>query len=289
MTEDSSPYRADVLSGKVALITGGGSGIGLEIARQLGLHGACVMLMGRREAVLADAKAKLEQQGIRAGIVRGDVRLEESGANAIKTTVDQFGHLDILINSAAGNFLATADDISTNAFRTVVDIDTVGTFNMCKSALGALKESKGLIINISATIQYPATYWQTHAAAAKCAIDSLTRSLALEWGEYGIRVNGIAPGPISNTVGMAKLAPTQEAINHAFLQAVPLKKLGVPWDCAMAALYYASSSGRFITGDTIVVDGGQQLWRPALLPRKAVSKESRKVEAHLQKKPTSKL
>lgn len=120
---------------------------------------------------------------------------------AVAACARQFHGIHILVNCAAGNFLATAEELSVNGFKTVMDIDTVGTFMMCRAAFPHLKTAHGAVINISATLHYGATWYQAHASAAKAAIDSLTRSLALEWGEFGIRVNGVAPGPIQDTAG----------------------------------------------------------------------------------------
>lgn len=130
-----------------------------------------------------------------------DVRKPDDCTAAVAACARQFNGISILINCAAGNFLATAEELSVNGFKTVMDIDTVGTFMMCRAAFPHLRAARGTVINISATLHYGATWYQAHASAAKAAIDSLTRSLALEWGEFGIRVNGVAPGPIQDTAG----------------------------------------------------------------------------------------
>jgi len=160
-----------------------------------------------------DAKNKLvnEYKSITENdilVVNGDVRDPQCAKSVLQQTVDVFGHLDILVNCAAGNFIALVEDISTNGFKTVVDIDLIGTFNMSKHALPYLKQSKkGSVINISATLHYTASPYLQHASAAKAGVDALTRGLATEWQEYNIRVNGVAPGPIEDTLGMAKLNP----------------------------------------------------------------------------------
>ncbi|KAJ0082641.1 hypothetical protein Patl1_12266 [Pistacia atlantica] len=223
-----SPFKADIMKGKVALLTGGGSGIGFEISLQLGKHGASIAIMGRRKTVLDSAVSALHSLGIPAIGLEGDVRKRDDAVKVIESTVKHFGRLDILVNAAAGNFLVPAEDLSPNGFRTVIDIDSVGTFTMCREALKYLKKGgpgKELI------------QWLAHLAA----VDSITRSLALEWGtDYDIRVNGIAPGPIGDTAGVSKLAP-DEILNKE-RQHMPLFKLGEKWDIAMAAIYLASDA-----------------------------------------------
>ncbi|XP_002980582.2 peroxisomal 2,4-dienoyl-CoA reductase [Selaginella moellendorffii] len=281
----ASPFVGDVLDGDVALVTGGGSGIGFEIALQLGLHGARLLLLGRRLPVLEAAKKSLSARGIQVEYAHGDVRSPDDAAKAVNLAVERFGKLSILVNSAAGNFLAPAELLTSKGFRTVLEIDTLGTFNMCHAAFPALKRSsseKSVIINISATLHYGATWYQSHAAAAKAAIDSLTRSLSLEWGP--IRVNGIAPGPIADTAGWEKLSVGVDSAasvrsREEIVEKTPAGRVGTTWDVAMAAVFLASSAGSWITGETIVVDGGNWLYYPPALPADAVAGASRAVEA----------
>ncbi|WOL03367.1 hypothetical protein Cni_G12087 [Canna indica] len=285
-----SPFKADILKGKVAFITGGGSGIGFEISTQFGRHGAAVAIMGRRRHVLDAAAAALRSEGIRAFGFEGDVRKKEDAARVLEEAVKHFGKIDILVNGAAGNFLASPEDLSPNAFRTVIDIDSVGTYTMCHEALKYLKKGEqgkgpatgGLILNISATLHYTAAWYQIHVSAAKAAVDSVTRSLALEWGtDYDIRVNGIAPGPIEDTPGMRKLAP--EEMQNKYSEFGPLYKLGEKWDIAMAALYLASDAGKYVNGTTLIVDGGLWLSRPRHISKEEVKKLSRVVEKKSRK------
>ncbi|KAJ0980824.1 hypothetical protein J5N97_009079 [Dioscorea zingiberensis] len=288
-----SPFKADILKGKVALLTGGGSGIGFEITAQFGRHGAAVAIMGRRRQVLDAAVSALQLQGIRAIGVQGDVRKKEDAARALEMTVEQFGRLDILVNGAAGNFLASPEDLSPNGFQTVLDIDSIGTYTMCHEALKYLKKgglgrdpsTGGLIINISATLHYTASWYQIHVSAAKAAVDSITRSLALEWGtDYDMRVNGIAPGPIEGTPGLRKLAP--EEMKGKSRETVPLFKIGERWDIAMAALYLASDAGKYVNGTTMVVDGGLWLSKPRHVSKEEVKQLSRVVEKKSRTSPT---
>uniref|UniRef100_A0A7N0TID1 2,4-dienoyl-CoA reductase [(3E)-enoyl-CoA-producing] n=1 Tax=Kalanchoe fedtschenkoi TaxID=63787 RepID=A0A7N0TID1_KALFE len=298
-----SPFKADVLKGKVALVTGGGSGIGFEICTQFGKHGASIAIMGRRRSVLDSAVDALTAIGIPAVGFEGDVRRQEDCKRVVESTFQHYGKIDILVNNAAGNFLASAEDLSPNGFKTVLDIDSVGTFTMCHEVLKYLKkgapgrspsDSGGAILSISATLHLTASWYQIHVSAAKAAVDATTRNLALEWGtDYDIRVNGIAPGPIGDTVGMSKLAPdemTSKARDY-----MPLYKLGEKWDIAMAALYLTSDAGKFVNGTTLIVDGGLWLSRPRHLPKDQVRELSRVVEKRSRTtlvgapKPSSKL
>lgn len=283
--ESGSPFKSDILRGKVALLTGGGSGIGFEISTQLGKHGASIAIMGRRKQVLDSAVTALRSMGIRAAGFEGDVRKQGDAKRVVESTIREFGRLDILVNAAAGNFLVSAEDLSPNGFRTVLDIDSVGTFTMCHEAFNYLKKggpgrsssTGGVIINISATLHYTASWYQIHVSAAKAAVDATTRNLALEWGtDYDIRVNGIAPGPIAGTPGMSKLAP--EEVDSKVKDYLPLYKLGEKWDIAMAAVYLASDAGKYVNGTTIPVDGGLWLSRPRHLAKDDVKQVSRAIE-----------
>lgn len=283
-----SPFRSDCLKGKVALVTGGGSGIGYEISRQIGLHGASVVIMGRREKFLAQAVDQLRKDGVEASYVAGDVRSRENADAAVSFTVKKYGRMNVLVNGAAGNFLANAHELKLKGFKTVMEIDTVGVFNMSSSAFTALRSSgAGAIINISMTLHYGATWFQVHASAAKAAIDSLTRTLALEWGSYGIRVNGIAPGPIADTPGMAKLSP---GLGGDASSKIPLGRMGTTFDIGMGAVFLLSSAAAYVSGDTLVVDGAEWLYKEPLLPPEAVSRMSRQVEGRSRAMgPSSKL
>ncbi|XP_020586346.1 peroxisomal 2,4-dienoyl-CoA reductase-like [Phalaenopsis equestris] len=290
-----SPFKADILKGKVALVTGGGSGICFEISMQFGKHGAAVAIMGRRPQVLEAAVDALKSQGIRAIWMEGDVRKEEDAARVVHGTVKHFGRLDILVNGAAGNFLVSPEDLSPKGFKTVLDIDSVGTFTMCHEALRFLQKggegkdpsTGGLILNISATLHYTATWYQIHSSAAKAAVDSITRSLALEWGtDYEIRVNGIAPGAIQDTLGVEKLST--EEMRRKLIQSTRLFRWGEKWDIAMAALYLASDAGKYINGATIVVDRGMWLSRPRRISKDEVKRISRNLEKKSKEFPTPK-
>jgi len=282
----ASPFAADLLKGKVALVTGGGTGINFGIAKAFGKHGASLAITGRRENVLAKACDSLQSEGIQVIGIRGDVRSAEDVARVVSETLKKYGKIDILINGAAGNFLCPAEDLSNNAFKTVIDIDLNGTFQVSRASFDALRASKGCIINISATLHYSATPWQTHASAAKAGVDSITRSLASEWGYYGIRVNGIAPGPIAATEGMARLSGgvPAEKLNERAATIIPLGRVGTVEDIALSALYLASDrTSGFVSGCTLIVDGAANLYRPNVIERGSLKalQQGRKTQAKL--------
>jgi peroxisomal 2,4-dienoyl-CoA reductase len=250
------PYQSDLLRGKVALVTGGGTGICRGLALALASHGCDVAITSRKEEHLLSTCQEIERVGVRAFAVPGDVRDPAAVDRTVEETVKALGHLDILVNGAAGNFLCLAENLSANGFGTVVDIDLKGTFHMCRSAFSYLKQSNGVILNISATLHYVGTVAQLHVSAAKAGIDALTRNLAVEWGEHGIRVNGIAPGPIAGTEGVRRLLVG--SAKEAAEKMTPLGRLGDIDDVSKAALYLCSDLASYVTGVTLVVDGG--LW-----------------------------
>jgi len=252
-----SVFRADILSGQVALVTGGGSGIGAAIAASLAAHGARVAVCGRTQAKLDATVAAIEAAGGEAIGVATDVRRFDQVEALMRAIEGRWGRLDVLINSAAGNFLCPAAGLSPNGFGTVVDIDLKGTFHACKAALPLLSKAGGAVINISATLHYGGTPLQLHAASAKAGIDALTRTLAVEWGPAKIRVNGVAPGPIDGTEGMVRLMPPD--LRARAERAIPLRRFGTTQEIADAVLFLASPASAYTTGAVLVVDGGQWL------------------------------
>ena len=250
-------FMNNLLKDHVAFVTGGGTGITGGVARALAEAGASVVLVSRKLDHLVPAAQAINENGGGAFPIAADVRSPDDVERAIATSVEQFGKIDIVVNGAAGNFLCKAEDLSPNGFGTVVDIDLKGTFNVCRAAFAQLKEHRGQILNISATLHYLGTPMQLHVSAAKAGVDALTRNLAVEWGRYGIRVNGIAPGPIEDTEGMRRLVP--EPVKERLLKNIPLGRFGRIVDIEQAALFLCSDSASFINGTILVVDGGQWL------------------------------
>jgi 2,4-dienoyl-CoA reductase [(3E)-enoyl-CoA-producing], peroxisomal len=256
-------FAKDILQGKVAFVTGGGTGITGGVARAFAEHGAKIAIASRKEENLVAMKATVEGFGGECFTVAADVRDYEAVENAIAKTVEHYGQIDIVVNGAAGNFLCAADQLSPNGFGTVVDIDTKGTFNVCRASFEELKKSKGQILNISATLHYLATPMQIHVSAAKAGVDAITRNLSVEWGRHGIRVNGIAPGPIEDTEGMKRLLMPE--LKDKLTKKIPLQRFGRIADIENAALFLTSDAANYINGVTLVVDGGQWLLGTSLM------------------------
>ena len=256
-------FADGLLKDRVAFVTGGGTGITGGVARALAEAGASVALVSRQLDHLEPAAAAINEQGGRAFAVAADVRNTDEVVTAIAATVEHFGKIDIVVNGAAGNFLCPAEQLSPNGFGSVVDIDLKGTFNVCRAAFEHLKQNRGQILNISATLHYLGTPMQLHVSAAKAGVDALTRNLAVEWGRYGIRVNAIAPGPIADTEGMKRLVP--EPIKEKLRQRIPLGRFGLIKDIENAAIFLCSDAGNFINGAVLVVDGGHWLAANRLL------------------------
>ena len=250
-------FTDNILQGKVAFVTGGGTGITGGVARALAESGAKVAITSRKIENLEAAKQIIEANGGECLAVAADVRDFEAVEKAIAATVERFGKLDIVVNGAAGNFLCKAEELSANGFGTVLDIDTKGTFNVCRAAFTELQKSKGQILNISATLHYLGTPMQIHVSAAKAGVDAMTRNLAVEWGKHGIRVNGIAPGPIEDTEGMKRLLMPE--LKDKLVKKIPLRRFGRIADIEQSAIFLCSDAASYISGVTLVVDGGQWL------------------------------
>src|ERR1700739_2864289 len=202
-----SPFRADLLREKVALVTGGATGLGLEVARVLGSHGARVAICSRKEANLQAAVAGLRQEGIEASYGMCDVRRHDEVTACVEERLRTFGQLDIVVNNAAGNFPAPISGLSPNGFKAVVDIDLLGTFNVSKAAHELLlRDHGGPGGNVRAAAHYRGMALQAHVVSAKAGIDALSRACAIEWGPDGVRVNIVAPGAMSGTEGVKRIA-----------------------------------------------------------------------------------
>jgi NAD(P)-dependent dehydrogenase (short-subunit alcohol dehydrogenase family) len=247
----------DLFKGKTVFVTGGGSGINLGVGKAFAALGANLGICGRTREKLDAAAAQLRALGAKVVAETADVRDYSALQAAIEKTHSQLGSIDILICGAAGNFPIPAEKLSPNGFKSVIDIDLLGSFNACRASFEQLRERQGVIIFVSAGMSYVPYPYQLHVGAAKAGIDNMMRNLALEWGKYGIRCNSIVPGPIAGTEGMRRLGG--EGTAWAGSKAVPLGRFGEVEDIAQAAAFLASPLASFVTGTVLVVDGGQNL------------------------------
>ncbi len=291
----TSVFRPGLLAGHVALITGGGSGIGFGISELLAALGAHVVLASRKQENLEAAAGRIRARGGQASVVAVDVRDADAVKRMVAQVADARGRIDALINCAAGNFYAPSATLSVNAWRSVVEIDLYGTFFVSQAVAPVMREQGGgRIINISMTLHYRGWPQMAHATAAKAGIDALTRTLAVEWAPWGIRVNAIAPGPIPTegvrkafalqrgplprgsgadvppggggesptaATGPADVFVLDAALADYAKRAIPAGRWGTPRDIANMVAFLASSAGDWITGAILVVDGGEWLQR----------------------------
>ena len=245
-------------AGQAVFVAGGTSGINLGIALGFARAGARVAVMSRSPEKVEAAVAQLRAAGAEALGAAADVRDYAATEAALQAAHDAFGDLDVLVSGAAGNFPAPALGMSANGFKSVIDIDLLGSFNVLRAAHAFLRKPGASVINISAPQAESPMLMQAHVCAAKAGVDMLTRVLAMEWGRDGIRINSIIPGPIHDTEGMARLAPTPQA--RALVQrSVPLGRMGTADDIARACRLLSSPLAAYITGTVLPVDGGWSL------------------------------
>ena len=253
----ASYFANDLFQGKTAFITGGGSGINLGIARNFAAVGANLGILGRSQDKLDTAAAELRALGARVSTHSADVRDYAAVETAMRRCGEELGLVQTLVCGAAGNFPLAAEQLSPNGFKSVIDIDLLGSFHACRAAFEQLKQTQGNIIFISAGQAFMPYAFQAHVGAAKAGIDNMMRNLALEWGRFGIRCNSIAPGPIEGTEGMRRLAPG--GLTDQLRRLIPLGRLGTPDDIGQLSVFLASPLATYITGTLIVADGGQNL------------------------------
>ena len=245
-------------SGCNVFVAGGTSGINLGIAEAFARAGARLGVASRSQEKVDAAVARISELDVEVHGYSLDVRDAPAVEAAIATFADTAGEISVLVSGAAGNFPALAKDISVNGFKAVVDIDLLGTYHVMKAAYQHMKRPGGSIINISAPQSVVAMSHQVHVCAAKAGVDMVTRCLAIEWGPEGLRVNGVIPGPIAGTEGMARLAPTAEA-RAIVTDSVPMRRCGVPEDVANACLFLGSEAAGYVNGSIMTADGGWML------------------------------
>ncbi len=256
-------FEKETLKGQAGIITGGSSGIGLEIARYLVEHGAAVTITGRNEEKLQKAAETVGKNTIG---VSGDVRKGDDIADNLEKHMQHHGRCDFLINNAAGNFLCPLEAMSENAFRSVNDIITLGTFLWSKAVFPLMKKEKqGRIINTGTTYAFGNGALVGHSGAAKAAVLNLTKTMAVEWGPSGVLCNMIAPGPVENTEGVRRLMgnPKMEKIMERIM---PVARMAHGWEIGALVTFLLSPLAAYINGAVIPVDGGLHLTTPSLLP-----------------------
>jgi NAD(P)-dependent dehydrogenase (short-subunit alcohol dehydrogenase family) len=251
-------FASGLYQGKTVFVTGGGSGINLGVARNFAALGASIGICGRTQAKLDAAAEQLRALGANVCAVAADVRDYAAVEKAFAQSREALGPMDVLVCGAAGNFLVPAEKLSANGFKSVVDIDLLGSFNAARAAFEQLRETGGTLLFISAGMAYMPHAFQVHAGAAKAGIDMMMKNLAIEWGRYGIRANSIVPGPIEGTEGMERLAGGAAA-KQAIAASVPLRRMGTVDDIGQAAAFLASPLAAYVTGCVVVCDGGANL------------------------------
>lgn len=250
-------YADGLFAGQVVLITGGGTGIGRASAIEMGLLGANIAICGRRPEPLTDAVAELESKGIKAFGAPCDIREPEAISAYIDAVLERFGHIDVLVNNAGGQFPTTAEALSSKGFAAVVRNNLIGTWSVTHAVAtkAMIPQKRGRIVNVIAQIirGFPG---MVHTGAARAGVDNMTKTLAVEWAVHGIRVNAVAPGVIV-TSGTKQYPP--ELLETA-AKANPLHRLGTAEEVSHLITYLASRYADFVTGQTFYIDGGASLW-----------------------------
>ncbi|WP_435742391.1 SDR family oxidoreductase [Nocardioides sp. SYSU DS0663] len=253
-----STTRED-FTGKVALITGGGSGIGRGIAMEYAAGGGTAVVLGRRPDPLNETVQLIEAAGGKAAAVTCDVRDADAVTAVVDGVVEQHGRLDSLVNNAAGNFVVPGKDLSPNGWRAVIDIVLNGTFFCTRAAAQhMLAAGSGSILNVIATYAWHGHPGTVHSAAAKAGVLAMTRTLAVEWAPDGVRINCIAPGP-TETAGAGAALWATDAERASVMASVPANRFTTPEELAGPATFLLSDRAHYITGDVLTVDGGQWL------------------------------
>ena len=253
-------FDAKLLKGKNIIVTGGGTGLGKSMATRFAELGANLVITSRREGVISEAAKELQKNGGRVVAIPCDVRDPEQVEAMVGQTVKELGSVDILLNNAAGNFISPTENLSPNAFKTVIDIVLNGTFHCTQAAGKVMRKNKsGIILNIVTTYAWTGSGYVVPSACAKAGVLAMTRSLAVEWAKYGIRTVAIAPGPFPTKGAWSRLAPPGLGIDKKMKARIPLKRVGEHIELANLASYLISDQAAYINGEVVTIDGGEWL------------------------------
>jgi NAD(P)-dependent dehydrogenase (short-subunit alcohol dehydrogenase family) len=255
------PFRPDLLRGKTTIITGGGTGLGRSMALRLAGLGARVAILGRRPGPLDETVKTIRDAGGEAAAVPCDIREPEAVSAAVDAVEKALGPVNQLVNNAAGNFLAVSEDLSPNAFDSVVRIVLYGSFHCTREVGRRLIErrQKGEVLSIVTTYAESGSAFVLPSAVAKAGVLAMTRSLAVEWAVYGIRLNAVAPGPFPTEGAFSRLMPGSEMEKQA-LRRVPSHRFGEHWELANLVAYLMSDASPYQTGDLVTIDGAEALF-----------------------------
>ena len=254
-------FEIDLLKGKTIIITGGGTGLGKSMAVRFAELGANLVLTSRRQDVLDETSAEIKQAtGAKILTVAADIRSPEQVADMVAQSVSRFKKIDGLLNNAAGNFISPTEKLSENAFKTIVDIVLLGSFNCTLNAgKEMIKSGGGNILSIVTTYAWTGSGYVVPSASAKAGVLAMTRSLAVEWAKYNIRSNAIAPGPFPTKGAWSRLVPPGLNIEKKMKERVPMKRFGKHEELANLAAYLMADGSAYINGDVITIDGGEWL------------------------------
>jgi NAD(P)-dependent dehydrogenase (short-subunit alcohol dehydrogenase family) len=259
--EPFEPFRKDLLSGKTTIITGGGTGLGRSMALRMAGLGAKVGIIGRRPEPLAETVAAIRKEGGEGALAPADIRDPEAVARAVDALESALGPANQLINNAAGNFLAASEDLSPNAFNSVVQIVLYGSFH-CTREVGRrliARQAKGEILSIVTSYAQTGSAFVLPSATAKAGVLAMMRSLAVEWATYGIRLNAVAPGPFPTEGAFSRLLPGSEMEKQARLR-IPSRRFGEHWELTNLVAYLMSDASPYQTGDLVTIDGAEGLF-----------------------------
>ncbi|KAJ7505780.1 2,4-dienoyl-CoA reductase [Mycena galericulata] len=278
----SSVFKDDIFNGKVVFCTGGGSGICRGMTQAMMRHGANATIVGRKaERLTQTAKELTAATGKKCLPCQADVRHPQALKDAVAKTIEVYGRIDFVICGAGGNFLAPISAVSENAFRAVVEIDTLGTYHTIKATIAHLRATKGAYIHVSAMMHYKGTPLQAHVSAAKAGVDALSAVLAVEEGPYGVRSNVIAPGATAGTEGMDRLeGKGAGSIEYLY----PLGRMAAISDIENATVFLFSDAASYITGQILPVDGASEQVRTQVVPYPLSVLEPEKIKSMIKGK-----